>query len=270
MIIGLNNNYLEVISLSQIRSKFYIETHNIYDMKLNLLLSKDKSHYKQELLNKIRKDIDINKNYNGIFFNIQNEQIIIRNIENIKSKKQNHIIGLIKCQINQYMPIDLQNYSIKYKTIKDENKQELIQGILVPKNIINLCLDLSQELDINNKHLNIDFDILERLIKLKLINGLHEDKISYIIKNRKDDLIINATYNKQVIESHIRIKNDRTKAYLENLCESNSVYYYGVKDKFIEEIHMSTLRIKSKLNIHNNGNDKEITTKYISALGMII
>ena len=73
------------------------------------------------------------------------------------------------------MPIDFDNYIIKYKKIINEKEEELIQGILLPMSIKSLCDNISKKLKIKNKYLNINFDILDKLIKNKLIMGL-EDK----------------------------------------------------------------------------------------------
>lgn len=259
LILGLNDNYIEVTSLAKIRNKFYIEDNKNYNIGLDLLLSNEKPN-KEELLSKIRNDFNTNKKYSSICFNVQNDQVIIRNIKDVNTKKESHIINLIKFEINAYIPLDLDKYSIKYKKIVNEMGQELIQGILLPKNIINICLNLGNELKIKNKQLNVDFDILDKLMKKNLIVDFEEKQICYVVENRETDVIINSCYNNQVIQSYIRSKDDRTKQYLDNLCNKNKSYYYGLNDSFLDEIDIKMLRIKSE----------EISTKYICALGMIV
>lgn len=270
LVLSINDNYIDVTSLAKIRNKYYIENNKSYDIGLELLLSNEKI-YTKEILNKIRNDFNLNKKHNSIYFNLQNDQVIIRNIKDVSTKKESHIINLIKFEINAYIPLDLDNYSIKYKRVVNEIGQNLIQGILVPKKMINLCINLSQELNIKNRHLNVDFDILGKIMKSNLIVDFHANQSCYIVENRQNDVIINSCYNNQVIQSYIRNKDDRTKQYLNNICSSKNIYYYGFKDNFLDEINnIEKLKIKNEINTFNEDKDDEISTKYVCALGMIV
>ena len=61
------------------RNKFYIEREKTYDIELRSLNG-------DKFISTIKEDFEINKKCKDIFFHIQNEEIIIRNIESIKTK----------------------------------------------------------------------------------------------------------------------------------------------------------------------------------------
>ena len=72
-------------------------------------------------------------------FTIQNEDIIIRNIKIIKPEKEQDIKYLIKYELKKFMPINLDNYIIKYNIISILENEIDIQTILFPKANIELC-----------------------------------------------------------------------------------------------------------------------------------
>ena len=49
------------------------------------------------------------------------------------------MVPLIKYEINQYIPLDLQKYIVKYKKITDSKDEKLIQAILFPKKFVYIC-----------------------------------------------------------------------------------------------------------------------------------
>lgn len=167
------------------------------------------------------------------------------------------------------MPIDFNNYIIKYKKIINEKEEELIQGILLPMSIKSLCDNISKKLKIKNKYLNINFDILDKLIKNKLIMGL-EDKNCLIIENRENSIIVNTILKNQVVESYIINSNNNIIDYLKNLNKNNKILFYGLRNEIVKNSNFKELSIDDILTIYpikeNNINNLE----YISTLGMLI
>ncbi len=52
-----------------------------------------------------------------------------------------------------------------------------IQVILFPKSIIQLIKNISENLNMNPKTININFDILQKLINLNLIENFSEEGV---------------------------------------------------------------------------------------------
>ena len=72
-------------------------------------------------------------------FTIQNEDIIIRNIKIIKPEKEQDIKDLIKYELKKFIPLNLDNYIIKYNINSIFENEIDIQTILFPKTNIELC-----------------------------------------------------------------------------------------------------------------------------------
>lgn len=271
IVVNINNEFTEIILLSRRNHRFQMEDKVICEISLMTLNSKINENFTETILNSIKDKFAIDRFVKGIYFNIQNDQIIIRNIENIKTKKHNEIINLIKFEINNYMPIDLQEYKIRYKIIK-KNNVEILQSILFPRKFVDICNELSEKSKIKKKYLNINFDILQKLISSNLIDISKDsdDLNTVVIENRLDDLIINLIFNNQILESYILSKNDRNKDLLIDLINDNyQTYYYGITDDYIKSFNIDKLKIEPKLQLYNKDNLEE-NINYIGALGMII
>lgn len=271
IVVNINNEFTEIILLSRRNHRFHIENKVICEISFMSFDSKINEHFTETILNSIKDEFIIDRFVKGIYFNIQNDQIIIRNIENVKTKKHNEIINLIKFEINKYMPIDLQEYKIRYKIIK-KNNEEILQSILFPGKFVDICNELSEKSKIKKKYLNINFDILQKLISSNLIElSKDSDNLNTVImENRLDDLIVNLIFNNQILESYILAKNDRNKDLLDSLINENyETYYYGITDDYIKSFNIEKLKIKPKLQLYNKDNLEE-NINYIGALGMII
>lgn len=270
IVVNINDKFTEIILITRHKYKLKIEDKMICEIPFINKNSKLNENYIEIVLNNIKDKFINNKLVKGIYFNIQNDQIIIRNIEDIKTKKHNEIINLIKFEINQYMPIDLQEYKIRYKIIKKDNK-EILQSILFPRKFVDICNEISEKLKIKNKYLNVNFDILQKLINFNMINLTknQNDMNTVILENRLDDLIVNLIFNNQVLESYILVKNYNNKNLLLTLTENYKLYYYGMTDDYIKSLDVERLKVDDKLQLYNNDGLEECMN-YVSTLGMII
>lgn len=223
--------------------------------------------YEDEVAQMIKENI--NYKLKNIYFNIQNDEIIIRNIPNINSKREKEIIQLIKYEIGDHISLDLQNYVIKYKKIINIKGKGSIQGILFPKKYVDICKSISKKLKIKKKYLYINFDILQKLIDIKVIDLLQDgyEKIT-IIENRKKDMVLNTVCNKKIIESYVVDKANNQ--YSINQFSYNNAYYYGINDDFIENLQIKKLDIKNKLISNNSEEIVDVTVDNLLAWGMIV
>ena len=223
-----------------------------------------------QIINKIKQlnILENKKSYKSIFYNIQTDDIIIRNIENINISNKKDIKGIIKYNINQYMSINLEEYEMRYKIINKKGHIATIQTILFPKYLINLCKLISKDLGIKMQSINANFDILQKLIYKNMINNIKENSVFLDI--RKNEFIINKVKNNIVIESYIIPINDYLKNYINKLqsLETN-LYFYGQQNfeyKSINKILLNsgnkTIKICDKL-------DQDIS-KYINSIGIVI
>ena len=242
-----------------------IWTYEIGSLDLN---DSENNTYIDEIT-KIVKEIGNNKSKN-IYFNLQNSEIIIRNLENIKTKRQKEIIQLIKYEIGTYMPLNLQNYVIKYKKIINNKDKWSIQGILFPKKYVDICKLISENLKIKKKYLYINFDILQKLIDLRLIDlsQNENDKIT-IIENRENEAIVNLIVDKKIMESYSIEKYSNQYSSNQISCDNNT-YYYGINDDFIKHLQIKKLNIKKQLILNSSNEIEDVMLRHLSSIGMII
>lgn len=237
-------------------------------MGSNDLNNEENNIYIDEIT-KLTKEIS-NQRLKNIYFNIQNSEVIIRNIQNIKSRSQKEIIQLIKYEIGGYMPLNLQNYVIKFKKIINTKGKGSVQGILFPKKYVDICKSISEKLKIKKKYLYINFDILQKLINLRVIDLFNssDDKIT-IIENRDQDMILNTVFNKEIIESYVVEKNNTQYSINQSSYDENT-YYYGISDDFINRLEIKKLNIKDRLILKNDEEIIDMTLDHLPAWGMII
>lgn len=234
------------------------------------------NEYSNKMAQYIKSELGEHKKYcKNVNFNIQNEEIITRNIDILNIKNKKDIIKMIEFEITQFIPININEYLIKYKKV-DSNKDIIkVQVILFPKYIIKIFKKISKLLNLKPKEININFDILQKMISLDLVNNFKSDGIFIECKERK--LIINIVKNKQIYESHVLSRTVQSYESIYSSIEKlTNIYCYGYKDPFIyeylkEDFNLQCLELKNNVKVIENKKEiKEDSIKYINSIGMII
>ena len=124
------------------------------------------------------------------------------------------------------------------------------------------------------KVLNVNFDILQKLINLGIIDNL--DSTTLFIELRDKEFLLNKVENNMVYESYILPRNMSTLEHIRLISKNyKNIYYYGDID--IKE-DLKELNINLNSTILNMGNvtldiskdlNKEVN-RYINAIGAII
>ncbi|PBH24131.1 pilus assembly protein PilM, partial [Clostridioides difficile] len=149
---------------------------------------------------------------------------------------------------------------------------------LFPKSIIQLIKNISENLNMNPKTININFDILQKLINLNLIENFSEEGV--FIECKKSQLIINITKDKKIRETYLLSKEGKSYEFIKRLLRDfKYVYYYGIENCFIEEyfkytdksIEVNPLRLKDKVKVENNfdADLEDNRINYINSIGNI-
>lgn len=202
-------------------------------------------------------------------FTIQNEDIIIRNIKIIKPEKEQDIKGLIKYELKKFMPLNLDNYIIKYNINSIFENEIDIQTILFPKANIELCKKVAKSLKIKPKKICVNFNILQNLISKNIIDI---DDGENLILEIKDKIInLNVIKDKYIIESYSLKKDSNLKRYIESKLDSlNRIYIYGKNDDIVIKMMSNIINVEhleiSKINIKNENN--YILNEFINNIGM--
>lgn len=255
----------------------FIKINKNYINIENEVISVNKKELSYKNVNELKKIInESHKKYQYINYNIQTEDILIRNIKNINIKNKKETISQIKYEVIKHIPININEYEIKYKILNKENNIASIQVILFPKYLINLCKNMSKILGIRAKTINVNFDNIQKLIEQKLIKNLQENAI--ILELRKDEILLNKVIKNKILESYVVPKNLSITNHINSLDEYiKDVYTYGD-----EALNTENLSEFNNLNISkiilNTTNKKVIisselnqdTNKYINTIGMVI
>ena len=202
-------------------------------------------------------------------FTIQNEDIIIRNIKIIKPEKEQDIKDLIKYELKKFIPLNLDNYIIKYNIISILENEIDIQTILFPKTNIELCKQIAKSLKIKTKKICVNFNILQNLISKNIIDI---DDGENLILEIKDKIInLNVIKEKHIIESYSLKKDSNLKRYIESKLDSlNRIYIYGKNDDIVIKMMSNIINVEhleiSKINIKNENN--YILNEFINNIGM--
>ena len=202
-------------------------------------------------------------------FTIQNEDIIIRNIKIIKPEKEQDIKDLIKYELKKFIPLNLDNYIIKYNINSIFENEIDIQTILFPKTNIELCKQIAKSLKIKTKKICVNFNILQNLISKNIIDI---DDGENLILEIKDKIInLNVIKEKHIIESYSLKKDSNLKRYIESKLDSlNRIYIYGKNDDIVIKMMSNIINVEhleiSKINIKNENN--YILNEFINNIGM--
>lgn len=182
---------------------------------------------------------------------------------------------MIEIDITQYIPIDIKEYEVKYKIIDRSKEYIYLQVILFPTYLINRCIDIAYMLNMKPKLLNVNFDILQKLISSNLIDNFNGNGI--FIELKENDFILNLVENNIVYQSHILPKTSQSYESVIKLTKKlENIYYYGEEDelmqayfKNIETFHK--LKLKDNIKIFTNDKKTKLdSSKYINSIGMII
>ena len=133
-------------------------------------------------------------------------------------------------------------------------------------------------MNIKAKIINVNFDILQKLIDHRIIN-MNSDKCIFL-EIRKDELLLNKIINGKVYESYILPKNNYSREYINKLGYTmKTIYYYGKEGLALDdedtfklenvEINPVILNMSNK-NISISKNLDQDVSKYINSIGIVI
>lgn len=275
-----------MIFLNKKKNKIYIEKSIKKDINLERIYKDYPKINNKELKNEINSYIDEvskfvkseiekkSKRYKAIYFNMQNNNIIIRKVKVLNIKNKKDIESMIAFEINQYMPIDINDYSIKYKIIETTEKELDLQVILMPKYMIDICKQIAYMLNMKPKNMNINFDILQKMIAQNLIDNFTENGL--FIESKENEFILSKVKNKTILETYILPKTNQSYKSIEILSEQyRPIYYYGIEvDDVIKGIENTDCLIKLQIDksicVEAKNDLLDDNTEYINSIGMVI
>ena len=217
---------------------------------------------KKEFIKIIISKLNDYKHLKEIFFSVQNEDVIIREYPEIQRVKKRDLDGYVNFEIVKDMPFNIEHYLIKYKVLNLQKNIMDIQLILFPKYIEKICTEIAQNLNIKRKYLNMNFDIIQKLIDKKKIDLGHENCM--IIENKRNYIILNSVKQRKIYTSTVFEKYGNEDYILSFLEKDIHIFYYGKEDSFIKNIKENEFCVdKLNLNLKVNSLNKEDTVDNI-------
>ena len=217
---------------------------------------------KKEFIKIIISKLNDYKHLKEIFFSVQNEDVIIREYPEIQRVKKRDLDGYVNFEIVKDMPVNIEHYLIKYKVLNLQKNIMDIQLILFPKYIEKICKEIAQNLNIKRKYLNMNFDIIQKLIDKKKIDLGHENCM--IIENKRNYIILNSVKQRKIYTSTVFEKYGNEDYILSFLEKDIHIFYYGKEDSFIKNIKENEFCVdKLNLNLKINSLNKEDTVDNI-------
>ncbi len=217
---------------------------------------------KKEFIKIITSKLNDYKHLKEIFFSVQNEDVIIREYPEIQRVKKRDLDGYVNFEIVKDMPVNIEHYLIKYKVLNLQKNIMDIQLILFPKYIEKICTEIAQNLNIKRKYLNMNFDIIQKLIDKKKIDLGHENCM--IIENKRNYIILNSVKQRKIYTSTVFEKYGNEDYILSFLEKDIHIFYYGKEDSFIKNIKENEFCVdKLNLNLKVNSLNKEDTVDNI-------
>ncbi len=194
----------------------------------------------------------------SIFINIQENDIILKNIKIDSDIKQKAIIKAVDIEIKEFCNNSINNYCIDYKKVYNDGVDTEVQVVLFPKKYIDLFSEICDRIGIEKRAMHTNFNLLERLIKkngVKVMNSLEFGVVEF----REKDLVISIFSDGVIKSSYVIKKGEFTQEIGESIfgnCES----ILTLGDKGIEDIKL--VQEFSKIMDINFENDIEYTKNY--------
>ena len=194
----------------------------------------------------------------SIFINIQENDIILKNIKIDSDIKQKAIIKAVDIEIKEFCNNSINNYCIDYKKVYNDGFDTEVQVVLFPKKYIDLFSEICDRIGIEKRAMHTNFNLLERLIKkngVKVMNSLEFGVVEF----REKDLVISIFSDGVIKSSYVIKKSEFTQEIGESIfgnCES----ILTLGDKGIEDIKL--VQEFSKIMDINFENDIEYTKNY--------
>ena len=259
IVIKLDNYDTEISVINRKMGKINIIDNFEIEIGIKHLISLEA---KKEFIKIITSKLNDYKHLKEIFFSVQNEDVIIREYPEIQRVKKRDLDGYINFEIVKDMPVNIEHYVIKYKVLNLQKNIMDIQLILFPKYIEKICTEIAQNLNIKRKYLNMNFDIIQKLIDKKKIDLGHENCM--IIENKRNYIILNSVRQRKIYTSTVFEKYGNEDYILSFLEKDIHIFYYGKEDSFIKNIKENEFCVdKLNLNLKVNSLNKEDTVDNI-------
>jgi type IV pilus assembly protein PilM len=146
----------------------------------------------------------------NVAFNISTSSLITRSLELPVVKGREETVKMIKYELEQYMPVVLNDYKIVYRIIDTFEQEGLKKAdylvYAVPNNLIEDYIKLAKDLKLRLNAINLSFNSIENIFKPnREISGvkIEKEKAYYVIELGHKIIVFNVVKNGKNIFSRI-------------------------------------------------------------------
>ncbi|SDK90310.1 type IV pilus assembly protein PilM [Clostridium cochlearium] len=170
--IDMGGKNIKIVTGEYKKSKLYIDNTIMIPTPSNSLedgniINKDK------LVEALDNILGMNEiNIKDVYFTTNSKEIINREMI-VPKAEEDELDTVVEFEVQQYLPIILDNYVIQYQVleeIKGESEEASIDKLRImvvayPKSMVEQYLSLAEELDLNPKVLDVNFNAISKLFK---------------------------------------------------------------------------------------------------------
>lgn len=212
------------------------------------------------------------KKSNSIFVNIQESDIIIKNIKIDSEIKKRDLIKAVNIEIKEFCTNSFNDYCIDYKNIYTTKDDTEVQVVLFPKKYINLFSEICEKIGIENKSMHTNFSLVERLLNKrkvkvmdKLYSDLYKDEKLAVVEFREKDFVISIFQNQSIKNSYVIKKDEFTDEIGESIF-SDCLGILNLGDKTAEDIKLikrfsDIMEVDFEEDVEFTKNNKKVSAK---------
>lgn len=186
----------------------------------------------------------------SMFINIQESDIILKNIKVDSAIKKKDIIKAVNIEINEFCSRTLNDYFVDYKILYNNEEDTEVQIILFPKKYVDLFSEVCDKIGIENRAMHTNVNLLERLLKIKGEHIMEQmkkmgkentptDKVAEmgVIEFRNEDLVV-SVYAQQKVKYCCVIKKEEFTDELADKIFKNCVGIIGLGNTNTDDIEI--------------------------------
>lgn len=176
----------------------------------------------------------------NVVFSINTTSLITRTIELPVVKSSDETIQMIRFELEQFLPVVLDEYKIVFRVIKNYVEDGVKKGSYlinaVPTKLIDDYRKLSDDLGLRLQSIDLSFNALERVFSIgRTINDvkIEKDKAYYVLEFGHKSIIFNVISNgNNLFTRTINLGGSDIDVGIENMFEVNSENAEKIKHKF--------------------------------------
>lgn len=238
--IDIGSKYIKIIEGSSDKKNINITKALLIDTPVHSMSEGNIIEY-ENIYNVLKQTISKNGiKTKNVAFSINTNSLITRTIELPVVKKSDETVKMIRFELEQFLPVVLDEYKIVFRVIKNYIEDGVKKGSYlinaVPTKLIDDYRKLSENLGLRLQSIDLSFNELERVFSVgRTINDIkiEKDKSYYVLEFGHKSIIFNVISDgNNLFTRIINLGGSDINVGIENMFEVNSENAEKIKHKF--------------------------------------